>query len=76
MKKYKDVFEGMIAELNKTSKDPNFLADAKIMWGKSDERNKNNRIYLQRPLKKGSSYMAKKHVAFAPASQKQNKWAE
>ncbi len=45
MKKYNDVFEGMVAELNKTSKDTHFLADAKIKWGKSDERNKNNRIY-------------------------------
>lgn len=43
--KYKDVFEGMVAEVNKTSKDTNFLATAKIKWGKSDERNKNNRIY-------------------------------
>lgn len=45
MKKYKDVFEGMIAEIKKTPKDSNFLATAKIKWGKSDERNKNGRLY-------------------------------
>jgi len=27
--------------------------------------------YLQRPLKKGSGYVVQKHVAFAPARQKQ-----
>jgi len=45
MKKYKDVFEGMIAEVKKAPKDTNFLASAKIKWGKSDERNKNGRLY-------------------------------
>jgi len=45
MKKYKDVFEGLVAEVKETPKDSNFLASAKIKWGKSDERNKNGRLY-------------------------------
>lgn len=45
MKKYKDVFEGMIAEVKETPKNKQFLASAKIKWGKSDERNKNGRLY-------------------------------
>lgn len=45
MKKYKDVFEGMVAEVKETPKEKNFLASAKIQWGKSDERNKNGRLY-------------------------------
>jgi len=33
---------------------------------------KNLREWMKRPLKKGSGYMVPKHVAFAPASQKQH----
>lgn len=45
MAKFKDMVEGVIAELVETPKDKQFLAKAKIGWGKSDFQNKNGRIY-------------------------------
>lgn len=45
MNKYRDILEGMIAELTETPDDKQFLAKAKIKWGKSDEPNKNDRYY-------------------------------
>jgi len=45
MDKYKDILEGMIAELTETPNDKQFLANAKIKWGRSDEWNKNKRFY-------------------------------
>ncbi len=44
MNKYKDVFEGLVAEIKETP-NTNFLATMKIKWGKSDEWNKNKRYY-------------------------------
>lgn len=43
--KFKDMIESVISELVETPSDKKFLAKAKIKWGKSDERNKNGRIY-------------------------------
>ena len=45
MNKYKDVIESELVEFVETPEDKLFLAKAKIKWGKSDERNKNNRLY-------------------------------
>lgn len=45
MKKYNDIFEGTISEVKETPKDKQFLATAKIKWGKSDFRNLNGRMY-------------------------------
>lgn len=45
MNKYKDILESELIELTETPNDKKFLAKAKIKWGKSDERNKNDRIY-------------------------------
>ena len=45
MDKYKDILEGMIAELTETPNDKLFSGEAKIKWGRSDEWNKNKRFY-------------------------------
>lgn len=45
MKKYKDIFESWIAELNETPEDKQFLGTLKYTWGKSDVFNNNKRFY-------------------------------
>jgi len=45
MNKFKDLIEGVISELVETPSNKQFLAKAKIRWGKSDWQNKNGRIY-------------------------------
>lgn len=45
MDKYKDILEGMIAELTETPDDKQFLANAKFTWGRSEKRSKNNTFY-------------------------------